>query len=322
VKITFIVWTHYDRRPELVARQLGAALHYVSYGRRGRVLQAPLRYLVQAARTWNILDAERPDVVFVQNPPIFAPLVVARYARRAGARYVLDSHSGAFLSPKWRWASGLHRRLARGALTTIVQNGPLAEVVCGWGCSVSLLGFTPGEYPHGEAFPLDGAFNVAVISTYGEDEPLDVVWETARRMPDVAFYVTGDARHADQRLLAEKPENCHLTGYLSYERYIGLLRTTGAVIDLTTQDNTLLMGAYEAVALGTPLIVSDWPVLRDYFSRGAVHVPNTVEGLRIGIRRVQHERAALSDEMIALREHLHDEWNRRFTELQHVLVSA
>lgn len=72
--------------------------------------------------------------------------------------------------------------------------------------------------------------------------------------------------------------NCRLTGYLPYDRYVGLLRGVDVILDLTSQDHTLLMGAFEAVSLGTPLIVSDWPILRDYFSLGTVHVPNTVEG--------------------------------------------
>jgi glycosyltransferase involved in cell wall biosynthesis len=322
MRATFVVWTHYDRRPELLARQLGATLHYVAWGRRGAALQAPARYLVQAAQTWRNLRRERPDVVFAQNPPIFCGLVAAAYARRCGARYVLDSHSGAFLSPKWRWSAPLHRALARGAATTIVQNAPLAEIVRGWGAPVSLLGFTPGDYPDGERVPLAAAFNVAVISTYAEDEPLGVVLDAAARLPDVAFYVTGDARRADPWLRERKPANCHLTGYLTYERYIGLLRAADAVVDLTTSDNTLLMGAYEAVALGRPLIVSDWPVLRDYFSCGAIHIPNTAEGLCNAVGRARREQAALARDIAALRERLHDEWRLGFAELQGRLAAG
>jgi glycosyltransferase involved in cell wall biosynthesis len=322
MKSTFIAWTRYDRRPELLARQLGATLHYVAWGRRGSPVWTAARYMIQAAQTWRILQHERPDVVFAQNPPIFCGLIAACYARCYRARYVIDSHSGAFLSPKWRWSAGLHQWLARGAVTTIVQNAPLAEVVRSWGCHVSLLGFTPGEFPKGELYPLSLRFNVVVISTYAEDEPLEVVFEAAGQLPDVTFYVTGDANKLSARLLAKKPRNCRLTGYLGDGHYIGLLRAADAVIDLTTHDNTLLMGAYEAVALGTPLITSDWPVLRDYFSRGAIHIANTVEGLCGGVRRAQHEHAALARDIVILREQLQNEWTHRFAELRHVLADG
>ena len=74
-KITFIVWARYHRRSELLAQHFGATIHYVYHGQMGQLSQAPGRYLVQAWQTWRILRQERPDVIFVQNPPIFAVLV-------------------------------------------------------------------------------------------------------------------------------------------------------------------------------------------------------------------------------------------------------
>jgi len=49
----------------------------------------------------------------------------------------------------------------------------------------------------------------------------------------------------------------------------------------------LLSGAFEAVSLGTPLIISDWPILRNYFSLGMVHIPNSVGGVCEGVRRLR-----------------------------------
>ncbi len=322
MRSTFIAWTRYNRRSDLLARHLGATMHHVYYGQHGRWIQAPVRYLVQAVQTWRILRRERPEIVFVQNPPIFCALIALLYARRHGARYVVDSHTAAFLSQKWRWSLGLHRVLSRQAVTTIVTNAWLQEVVNGWGCHAFVLGFVPAEYPIGDDFPLNGRFHVAVVSTFAEDEPLDIVFEAASRLPGVSFYVTGDSNRITSRLLALKPPNCHLTGYLPYGRYVGLLRRVDAVIDLTTRDHTLLMGAFEAISLGTPLIVSDWPVLRDYFSQGTVHVSNTVEGVCEGVRRAQREQAALQQGIRLLREELHAEWEQRFARLQQLLENG
>lgn len=319
MKSTFIAWTRYNRRSDLLAQHLGATMHHIYYGQQGKLLQAPVRYLVQALQTWRVLRRDRPDVVFVQNPPILCVLLAFLYARRYSARYVIDSHTGAFLSPKWRWSLGLHRMLSCRAVTTIVTNNQLKKVVNHWGCHAFVLGFVPADYPAGERFPLDGQFNVAVISTFAEDEPLDVVFKAAGRLPEVSFYVTGDSKRIAPRLLAKKPDNCRLTGYLPYERYVGLLREVDVIIDLTTRDHTLLLGAFEAVSLGTPLIISDWPVLRDYFSQGAVYVSNTVEGVCEGVRQAQRERATLQRDILLLREQLHAEWGHKFMEVQHLL---
>jgi hypothetical protein len=90
-------------------------------------------------------------------------------------------------------------------------------------------------------------------------------------------------------------------------------------MDLTTRDHTLLSGAFEAVSIGTPLIVSDWPILRDYFSLGTVHVPNTVPGICEGVQRAQREQPALRQGILQLREKLEVEWKQEFAELCRLL---
>ena len=214
MKVAFVSWAPrgYQSHTDLLAQHLNATLHYVYWGKRGKHL-APARYAVQAWKTWQILRRDRPDIVFVQNPPIFSALVASFYARRFGARYVIDSHSGAFLAPRWRLFLGLHRVLSRGALTTIVHNRSLAEIVKRWGCRYRVLGFIPGNYPPGEPFPLNGQFNVALISSFLHDEPIDVVFEAARRVPQVRFYVTGDSNRISLPLREKKPENCCLNRF-------------------------------------------------------------------------------------------------------------
>lgn len=319
MKSTFIAWARYHRRSELLAGHLGATMHFIHNGRLRKLWQTPVRYLVQAWQTWHVLRRERPDVVFVQNPPIFCVLLAFLYTRRHGAQYVIDSHTGAFLSSKWRWSLGLHRMLSRGALTTIVHNEAQEEIVKRWGCRYLVLADPVGNYPAGERFPFDGQFNAVVVSSFHRDEPLDAVFEAAAQLPEVSFYVTGDYTRGASTLLAKRPDNCRLTGYIPYEQYVGLLRGADVVIDLVAANYTLLCGAFEAVSLGTPLITSDWPILRDYFPIGTVHIPNTVEGICEGVRRGQREQAALRRDILLLREQLRAEWEQRFAELQHLL---
>jgi len=324
MKISIIAWVRYDRRPDLLARHLGGTVHFVTHGRRDSLLQAPLRYVVQTAKTWAILRQERPNVVFVQNPPIFCAILAWLYAWCYGARFGIDSHSAAFLSPKWRWSLGLHRLLARRALTTLVSNEHFARIIRGWGCQVTTLGFTPGFYPPGDPFQFDqnDHFQVAVVSTGAEDEPLNVIFEAASHLPDVTFYISGDSGRIAQEVLAKRPSNCHLTGYIPYGQYVGLLRNADVIVDLTTRDNTLLMGAYEAVSLGTPLITSDWPILKSYFSQGVVHVPNTVDGVCAGIRQAQHSLPGLREGIVRLRDQLQAEWDQNFGGLQLLLQAT
>ncbi len=319
MKTVFVAWERYERRSDLLAQHLGASMHHIYHGQRGRVLEAPGRYVTQGWETWRLLCQERPDVVFVQNPPIFCALLASFYAFRHGARYVIDSHTAAFNSPKWKWSVGLHRLLSKGAAATIVHNESQEEVVKRWGCRYCVLGFTPGIYPDDGSFAVSGPFAVAVINTFGEDEPLDLVLEAARRLPEVNFYVTGDDRRATPDFLAKKTVNCHLTGYLAYSQYVALLRGVDVIMDLTTRDHTLLAGAFEAVSLGTPLIVSNWPVLQRYFPLGTVHVPNTVQGICEGVQRAEREKDTLRQGVLELRTRFQTQWEQEFHQLQHLL---
>jgi glycosyltransferase involved in cell wall biosynthesis len=317
MKISFVVWARYHRRAELLAHHLGASIHYIYRGRQGRFF-TPVRYLTQTWQTWRVLSAERPDVLFVQNPPIFSVLVAFLYCRLYGARCVIDSHSGAFQA-RWRWSVPIHRLLSKGALLTIVHNKDQEAIVAGWGCRCQVIAYTAGDYPRGEDYSMNGQFNVTVISTYEEDEPLPAIWGAAARMPQVAFYVTGDPKHLSRDLLEQKPENCHLTGYLPYERYVGLIRGSDAVLDLTRCNHTLPMGGFEAVSMGKPLIVSDFPVLREYFSLGTLHVPNTTEGICAGVRKAQSQQEELQQEMNLLHERLDAEWKQNLSALKQLL---
>jgi len=315
----FIVWSRYHRRSELLAGHLEAATHYVYDIQKGHLKYLPIRYFTQAFQTWRILHREQPDIIFVQNPPIFAVLVVAIYARCHGARYVIDSHTGAFLDWKWRWSAGLHRGLSRGALVTIVHNPLQEKIVNRWGCRYYVLDDPVREYVGIEKFSFDEQLNVVVVSSFGPDEPLEILFEAARELPTITFYVTGDYSRAASNLLSKKPDNCRLTGYIPNSQYMSLLQGANVIIDLVTNGDTLLCGAFEAVSVGTPLIVSDWPVLRECFPIGTVYVPNTVQGVREGVKRALREQVQMRQEILLLRDQHQVAWLRKFNMLQRLL---
>src|SRR5438874_10130585 len=130
VKSVFIVWADHSRRAETLATELDMQVCFLYELRlKGRWL-TPLRYLVQGWKTWRLLERERPEVVLVQSPPIFAPLIVAtwcelqRKTRPSGRRvsYAIDCHPSTFYSRNWRWALSLLRFLSQRAVFTLSSN--------------------------------------------------------------------------------------------------------------------------------------------------------------------------------------------------------
>ena len=82
-------------------------------------------------------------------------------------------------------------------------------------------------------------------------------------------------------------------------------------MDLTTRDNCLVCGAYEGVAAGKPLILSDSRATREYFSRGVVYTDNTPESIERCLREALADRSRLAQEVAQLRTRLVDDWSRR-----------
>ena len=305
----FLAWAppSHSRRSELVARQLGIPLRRVSVLKMKRGL-APLRYTIQAVLTLIILFRERPRVVVVQNPPIFAPLFAWVYCVLSAGGLIIDSHTDALQSRVWRWSLPLHRFLSRQALTTLVTNEYLRQIVTGWGAQSQIIVDVPSEFPAAKPHPLEHPFNVAMVSSFASDEPLDEVVQVAENLPDVGFYITGDPVQGFKRLPAGLPPNLHLTGFLPDDEYYSLLRSAHAVMALTKEDHTMQRGACESVWLGQPIITSNWPLLRQAFHSGTIHVDNTVEGIQAGVVQMRARYRELAGEILLLQEERRQQW--------------
>ncbi len=319
----FLAWAppSHTRRSELMARRLGIPLRRIHVLRLKPYL-APLRYGVQAVLTLITLFRERPKVVFVQNPPIFAPLFAWIYCVLTGSGLIIDSHTDALQSRVWQWSLPIHRFLSRQAVATIVTNEHLSRIIAGWGARSQIVVDVPSELPLGKPYPVQHPFNIAMVSSFAPDEPLDEVVEVARGLPDVGFYVTGDPVQGFKRLPPDPPPNLHLTGFLPDDEYYGLLRSVQAVMALTTEDHTMQRGACEAVWLGQPIITSDWPILRRSFHKGTVHVDNTVQGIRAGILQMRAQHRQLAEEVALLQKERWRQWEKIEASLERLVFEA
>lgn len=287
-KIIYISWAQNCSRSDHTARELGGTSYMIYWGRLGsNPLTIWLKYLGQSFSTLRLLFRERPDVVFVMSPPVIAVLAVFLYCSLRKIRYVIDSHSAAFLMPRWRHFQGLQRWLERRAATTLVHNDYLAEIVRRGGGHATVVPDVPIRYETHDAFELNGHFSVAAVCSFNYDEPIAEIIEAARQLPEVRFYFTGDPKFLDPALRDNLPSNVVLTGFLSNAAYGSLIRKADVVMTLTTRDHTMLRAAYEAIYQGTPVIISDWPLLRRAFDSGAVHVRNVAADIVRAVREIQ-----------------------------------
>jgi glycosyltransferase involved in cell wall biosynthesis len=198
----------------------------------------------------------------------------------------------------------------------MVTNAHLANILKGWGARVFVLKDIPGDYPSGSSYKVDGTrFNVAVVNSFAPDEPLKEILDAARDLPDINFYVTGDTVRAGKNSFVEKPDNVIFTGFLSNIDYYSLLRSIDAVMVLTKHDHTQQRGACEALWLGKPIITSNWPILRDYFSKGAIFVDNTSMGIISSVKQMREQLHEYQCDIQALQKERVQDWEQVREEL-------
>ncbi len=316
-----ISWAPYSRRSEVFAREIEGKLYSIHYLRFKSPPHAPIKYVLQAVRTMQVLFKERPSAIHVQMPPFVSGLVVDLYCRMTGAKFVLDYHSAAF-EPVWDWALPVQKYLARRASANLVTNQHWAEIIESWHAKSLILGDAFLDLPVGSEYPVSEKFNIAYISTFSSDEPLEEVIEAFRGNQDVHLYITGNPNRVKPKVLKMIPSNVTLTGFLPEEKYIGLLRSVDGVMALTTRDYTLQRGGCEAVSVGQPLITSDWPFLRDFFNQGTIHVENNSEGINAGIKILMRDLEKLREEVSKLRNDGRVIWENQLSELREQLNNS
>lgn len=309
MKVTYISWAESCSRSDHTARELGGRSHKVYLSRYGsRPTTIMFKYIGQWRMTLRLLRQDRPGAVFVMTPPVFAALPAFWYAWRHGARVVLDAHTAAFLHPRWRYLQWLQGALCRRAATTLVHNEHQAALVRGMGAHATVVRDIPIVYDAVEPFARPGAPAIAVVCSFNYDEPIAEILEAARLTPGVRFFMTGNPEYMAPDLKLKVPVNVTLTGFLSDEAYAGLVRGADAVMTLTTRDHTMLRAAYEAIYQGTPVIVSDWPLLRAAFDKGAVHVDNSASAIATAVARVVADPEPLREGARLLRARKIEQW--------------
>ena len=313
----FVSWIGYHGRSQGFIDRLGLTPIYVSYLRQRDIISAPFKYGPSFASTLRRLHKVKPEVVFVMDPPVFSVAAVFAYCRPRRIPYLMDCHSGVFNSPKWRWALPLQRYFGRRAAGVIVTNPVHLEEVASWPAKGVIVGDPPPILESGPAKPTPASPPwIFVIGVFGKDEELPRVLEAAARLPGVGFRISGDTRRAEKAWLDDHPDNVTFTGFLSNEDFWSHVRGASAILTLTTREDTILRGGWEAMFMEQPLITSGTAALRRYFSRGTVFVDHDPAAIAAGVEYALSHLDELRLQAKALREEKYAIWRQERSELQ------
>jgi glycosyltransferase involved in cell wall biosynthesis len=305
----FVSWAPFCSRSDNIARELGgssAMIYHKFWG--SSYWTIVLKYFTQSLATVLLLLRKRPRCVFVMSPPPIACLPIWLYSVATGAQFVIDAHTAAFVDPRWSRFEFVQRFFARRAVTVLVTNTHWQSLVQRWGAHCEIVPDVPVMFPDPEPINLPDGFNIVVASTFTFDEPTEILFRAAALAPDIAFHVTGDYRRLNRDVLALKPANVRLTGFVPDAQYVSLLKRCHAVMSLTTLDHTMQRGAYEAAYLGRPVITSDFSVLRRAFPKGSVFVSNDPESIAKGVQQMRRNHTHYESEARELKHNKLEHW--------------
>jgi glycosyltransferase involved in cell wall biosynthesis len=312
----FVSWMDHARAREL-SDALGTEL-YVPARKLDRT-PWPLRYIVQGVMTFLIILRRRPPRVIWTNPPFVAGLPILAAARLTGAGVWCDAHSGAFNDERWRRFARANRFVLRRCAGTVLASARLGRELDSTDSLRTLIVASPPLQVRDRAPGL----RPLIVATLGWawDEPVDALLAAAASVPDIEIVLTGHAPSAVQRVA---PANCVFSGWLPRDDYRALLARATAVICLTTRDNTMQTGAYEAAEHGIPMILSGTRALREYFDTGGVvfvedHEPGTLSD---AMRTIVRERAGYEREARAARGTLVERSRLACDELKRAMAEA
>jgi glycosyltransferase involved in cell wall biosynthesis len=304
------VWITWEiqRRNRSMSSRLGVALHELTTRKKGL-----LRYVELIIRTFSLVAREKPARVFVQNPSIVLSMLMVCLKPVFRFILIVDEHnSGIYpLEGHSIFLNVFARIIVRFSDIVIVTNQVLADVCRRWGGNpvvmpdpLPVLEYSGKEKSNFQPvkthfFP----FTVLFICTWAADEPYEEVIESATKLghQDVELRVTG--KYPDRFEQGVSPK-VKLLGFLSEEDYLRELLSCSAVLVLTSRENCLNCGAYEAVSAGKPGVLSDTEVLRNYFHQGFVFTTNSSEDIARKIIDVRNRAESLKKQVKFLKQEL------------------
>ena len=227
---------------------------------------------------------------------------------------VVDSHNSVIFI-KQKWLQFLINFINKKSEFTIVTNQNLADIIAGRGGRPLILPDPLPTFHNADSLrQLDIQENkVFFICSWSSDEPYFEVFKAAETLPNYTFFVTGNSKGKELGYGKKLPENVFLTGYLPDDKYHEMLATSGVILDLTTREDCLVCGAYEATALDRPFVVSDKKAIRAYFKSGCVYVENSAEGIADGIISMTKDFKKIKAEIELARVTISDEWAELFS---------
>lgn len=320
MKKIWITWED-QRRNYTLSKALSAQCYVINInGNRW------IRYIISIVRTFGIIIKEKPDVLFVQNPSMVLCLVSILYRKFKTIPLIVDAHNAGIrpFEGEKLWANRIAQYIMRNADITIVTNEKMADTVSRHSGKYYVLQDPIPDLAcrRNDPVQLAGKYNIFFICTYSKDEPYLEVIKAAKLLDNsIYIYISGKPKRKEIEFGMGKINNVILTGFLPENSYLNMLHSCDVIMDLTSRQDCLVCGAYEAVAVEKPLIISDTEVNRKYFTKGVVYTKNESRDIAENIYYAISNIIYLKNEVLELKKDLLKDWIKRKNDFEIIVNS-
>jgi glycosyltransferase involved in cell wall biosynthesis len=316
-QILWVDWGH-NVRSHTLSRRLGVALEEITYD--GARLW---RYIRSGRRTIAAIHNKRPSVVIATNPSIVLGFLLLFLRKRYGFKLVSDAHHAGVraFNKGWLLQRMLNFHNARVDLV-IVTNEAQAKFISSLGTRAYICQDPLPDVPKVHKSQVaPGDRSALLICSFTYDEPYEAAFEAFSSLQEGGFtlFVSGNYKKAKTDL--SRFPWVRLLGFVPTEDYYGYVRSASVIIDLTTLEDCLVCGAYEALSAGRPLIVSRTAALKEYFGDAAVLTDNTADAIRASVLSAFAHRDELARSTAAWVERNHPYMDQRIAGLRTLLVA-
>ncbi len=318
-KNCFITW-HIQARSRNLAKRLGIPLHEMEI--RGNNLW---RHIASSMWTIFLIIKERPGTIIIQySYMLLIILAIYKLLFKNRIRLVADCHTKALRrrAPKYldRVFWPIKRWSFRQADAMIVSNKALIAEASILNGRVLVM---PDPIPLIEHTSSDSKSyeNYCVfISSFAADEPISDVMKAASILKEeIPFYWTGRVPKSMHNLISAA-KNIEFTSYLEDGDYQKLISNARCLLILSVEDNCLMSGAYEALAAGVPMVLSDTRALREFFESAAVYCNHIPENIAAAVRNACERELELRECSKRVKDERNGEFKSYLTALKLILA--
>jgi hypothetical protein len=312
-KRIWITWETQRRNKEL-ADAFDCEFHQFDFSKSNPLV----RFLVSAQKTIAEVYANRNGVVFAQYPSVFLVCLLGFLKYFIKFDLVVDAHNGAL---EEYHGQGFRKLLSKFALGrsdfVILSNTSLVPLLDPFQSKALIL---PDKVPEIEEHPapeLTSGFArpwMTLIASYADDEPIEEFLNgflASKVAEKGTLFVTGRKSRAGE-LVRYESDQLVFTDFLTEEEFCGLIQKSDLLVDLTTREGCLVCGAYEALAVEVPVLLSNKEALKKTFPSGTIFADNDSESFARGIESFSGNKEQLKLDVSDMQSKFNQTWNGLF----------